>query len=97
MRVCGGLEVVFVSDCSWLTLVTGMGGYVLAGVEIGGLSYIFLYFGGRESGEWVCACIRAFTHTNDVHQEITLVYICQIRMRLYVIKSLNDIYMSNNF
>jgi len=30
------------------------------------------------------------------HQEITLVYICRIRMRLYVIKSLNDIYMSNN-
>jgi len=28
------------------------------------------------------------------HQEITLVYICRIRMRLYVIKSLNDIYMS---
>ena len=32
-----------------------------------------------------------------LHQEITLVYICRIRMRLYVIKSLNDIYMSNNF
>jgi len=31
------------------------------------------------------------------HEEITLVYICRIRMRLYVIKSLNDIYMSNNF
>ena len=31
------------------------------------------------------------------HQEITLVYICRIRMRLYVNKSLNDIYMSNNF
>jgi len=31
------------------------------------------------------------------HQKITLVYICRIRMRLYVIKSLNDIYMSNNF
>ena len=31
------------------------------------------------------------------HQEITLVYICRIRMRIYVIKSLNDIYMSNNF
>ena len=34
---------------------------------------------------------------NSAHQEITLVYICRIRMRLYVIKSLNDIYMSNNF
>jgi len=31
------------------------------------------------------------------HQEITLVYICRIRMRIYVIKSLKDIYMSNNF
>ena len=39
----GGLEVGFVSDCSWLALVTGVGGYVLAGVEIGVLSCIFLY------------------------------------------------------
>ena len=31
------------------------------------------------------------------HQEITLVYICRVRIRLYVIKSLNEIYMSNNF
>jgi len=31
------------------------------------------------------------------HQAITLVYICRIRILLYVIKSLNDIYMSNNF
>jgi len=32
--VCGGgLEVGFVSACSWLALVTGVGGYVLAGVE----------------------------------------------------------------
>ena len=35
MRVCGGLEVGFVSACSSLALVTGVGGYVLAGVEIG--------------------------------------------------------------
>ena len=34
--VCvGGLEVGFVSACSWLALVNGVGGYVLAGVEIG--------------------------------------------------------------
>jgi len=32
--------------CSWLALVAGVGGYVLTGVEIGGLSYIFLYFCG---------------------------------------------------
>ena len=45
--VCvGGLEVGFVSACSWLALVTGVGGYVLAGVEIGILSCIFLYFCG---------------------------------------------------
>ena len=45
--VCvGGLEVGFVSACSWLALVTGVGGYVLAGVEIRGLSSISLYFCG---------------------------------------------------
>ena len=42
----GGLEVGFVSACSWLALVAGVGGYVLAGVEIGGLSCIFLYLCG---------------------------------------------------
>ena len=42
----GGLEVGFVSACSWLALVTGVGGYVLAGVEIRVLSYIFLYLCG---------------------------------------------------
>jgi len=41
-----GLEVGFVSACSWLAIVTGVGGYVLAGVEIGVLSCIFLYFCG---------------------------------------------------
>jgi len=40
----GGLEVGFVSARSWLALVTGEGGYVLAGLEIGVLSRIFLYF-----------------------------------------------------
>jgi len=45
--VCvGGLEVGFVSACSWLALVTGVAGYVLAGVEIRILSCIFLYFCG---------------------------------------------------
>jgi len=42
----GGLEVGFVSACSWVALVTLVGGYVLAGVEIGDLSFIFLYFCG---------------------------------------------------
>ena len=45
--VCvGGMAVGFVSDCSWVELVAGVGGYVLAGVEIGGLSCIFHYFCG---------------------------------------------------
>ena len=63
--VCGGgLEEGFVSPCSWLALVTGVGGYVLAGVGIGVLSRIFLYFPGCYGGVCVCACIRAYTHTN---------------------------------
>jgi len=61
--VCGGgLEVGFVSACCWLVLVTGVGGYVLAGVEIGVLSCIFLYFCGvRVVG--VCVLVYARTHT----------------------------------
>ena len=42
----GALEMGFVSACSWLAHVTGVGGYVLTGVEIEGLSCIFLYFCG---------------------------------------------------
>jgi len=38
--------VLFVSACSWFALVTGVGGYVLAEVEIGVLSCIFFYFCG---------------------------------------------------
>ena len=39
--VCvGGLEVGFVSACSWLVLVTDVGGYVLAGVEIESLTSV---------------------------------------------------------
>jgi len=60
----GGLQVGFVSACSWLALVAGVGGYVLVGVEIGGLSYIFLYFCGCWGGGCVCACIRAYAHTS---------------------------------
>ena len=45
--VCvGGLEVGVFPACSWLALVAGVGGYVLAGVEIGVLSCIFFYFCG---------------------------------------------------
>jgi len=41
-----GLEEGFVSACSWLALVAGVGDYVLVEVEIGVLSCIFLYFCG---------------------------------------------------
>ena len=40
------LEVGFVSACSWLALISCVGGCVLAEVEIGVLSCIFLYFCG---------------------------------------------------
>ena len=66
--VCvGGLEVGFVSACSWpgLALVTGVGGYVLAGVEIGVLSCIFLYF-LRVLGWWVCVCLYTHVHTHKL-------------------------------
>ena len=51
----------FVSACSWLALVTGVGGYVLAGVEIGGLSYIFLFFSGVRV---VCVCVLVYARTH---------------------------------
>jgi len=45
--VCvGGLEVGFVSTCSWLALVTGGGDYVLAGLEMRVFPPMFLYFCG---------------------------------------------------
>jgi len=61
--VCGGgLEVGIFPACSWLALVSGVGGYVLVGVEIGVLSCIFLNFAGvRIVG--VCVLVYACTHT----------------------------------
>ena len=59
------LEVGFVSACSWLALVTGVGGYVLAGVEIVGLSlYISLFV--RVLGKWVCVCLCTRVHTHKL-------------------------------
>ena len=52
----------FVSACSWLALVTGVGGYVLAGVEIGVLSCIFSIFAGVMV-VGVCVLVYARTHT----------------------------------
>ena len=52
----------FVSACSWLALVTGVGGYVLAGVERGFLSVYFSIFAGvRVVG--VCVFVYARTQT----------------------------------
>ena len=51
--------------CSCLALVAGVGGYVLAGVEIGVLSCIFLYFWGvRVVRGFVL--VYAFTHTQTI-------------------------------
>jgi len=57
--------VGFFSTCSWLVHVAGVGGYVLVGVEMRSfVLYISLFL--RVLGWWVCvcACIRAYTHTN---------------------------------
>jgi len=61
--VCGGgLEVGFISACSWFALVAGVGGYVLAGSEIGVLSRTFSILSGvRVVG--VCVLVYARTHT----------------------------------
>ena len=64
MRVCGGIGSGVCFSLFMVTLVTGVGGYVLAGVEVGVLSCIFLNFCGCWGGGCVCACIRAYTHTN---------------------------------
>jgi len=39
-------------------LVVGVGGQVVAVVEIGGLSCIFSYFGGCLGGGWVCMLVH---------------------------------------
>jgi len=44
--VVGDCKWSLFSPCSLLALVTGVGGYILTGVEIRDLSYIFLYFCG---------------------------------------------------
>ena len=65
IRVWWGIgSGVFFPACPLLALVTGEGGYVWTGVEIGVLSYRFLCFCGCSGGVCVCACIRSYTHTN---------------------------------
>jgi len=61
---CGckrGLEVGFFSSLfmTCLALVTVVGGSVLPGVEIGGLSCVFFYFCGVVGG-----CVFVYTHTH---------------------------------
>ena len=56
----------FVSACSWLALVTGVGGYVLEGVEIGVLSVYFSIFAGVTVGWCVCVCLYTRVHTHKL-------------------------------
>ena len=64
--VCGrGLEVGFVSACSWLALFTGVGGYVLAGVEI----RVFVLYNSlflRVLGCCVCVYLYTRVHSDSV-------------------------------
>jgi len=76
--VCvGGLEVGFVSACSWLALVTGVGGYVLAGIEIGVLSSISLYFvwDGHLDGQKNPDRLKRSIHVDRIGVHSTFVYI----------------------
>jgi len=59
----GGLEVGFVSACSWLSLVAGVGGYGWAGVKIGVLSCIFFFIFAGVRVVCVCVLVYARTHT----------------------------------
>ena len=53
----------FVSACSWLALVTGVGAYVLAGVrDRGFVLYISLFL--RVLGWWECVCLYTRVHTH---------------------------------
>jgi len=72
--------------------------------------YVRNSFHGKEASAplYMRACTSAYAFlaesvvcistgvVSTMHQETMLVYICRIRMRLCVIKSLNDMYMSNN-
>ena len=63
--VCvGGLEVGFVSACSWFALVTGVGGYVFRGRDRGSVLYISLFL--RVLGWWVCVCLYTRVHTHKL-------------------------------
>jgi len=59
----GGLEVGFVSAWSWLALASGVGGCVLAEVEIGVLSCIFFSIFASVRVGCVCVLVYARTYT----------------------------------
>jgi len=62
-----GLEAGSFSACAWLALVDSVGGYDLAGVEIGLISCVFLYFVGvRVVGGYVLVYARVHTQTTWV-------------------------------
>ena len=72
MRVCGGLEVGFVSACSWLALVSGVGGCVLAEVEIGVLSVWDGHLESRKNPDRLKRSIHV--DCIDVHSTFVYVY-----------------------
>ena len=62
-----GLEAGSFSACAWLALVDSVGGYVLAGVEIGLISCVFLHFVGVwVVGGYVLVYARAHTQSTWV-------------------------------
>jgi len=63
----GGLEVFFFPACSWLARVAGVGGYVLAELEIGGcLVYFSILAGVRNVSVCVLVYVRTYTQTTGV-------------------------------
>jgi hypothetical protein len=56
--------VGFVSACSWLALVTGVGVCFGGGRDRGFVLYISLFL--RELGWWVCVCLYTCVHTHKL-------------------------------
>ena len=63
--VCvGGLEVGFISACSWLAPVTGVGDFFGGVRDRGFVSYISLFF--WVLGWWVCVFLYTRVHTHKL-------------------------------
>ena len=69
------LEAGSVLNCTCLALVTGVGGYVLTGAEIVGLSCIFLYFCRCWGGGW---CVRVYEHARTQTQAMWVLDVSQV-------------------